>query len=401
MSLQGADGSMRKLRGLAFAKQFPNPAEPLRGLFVMDQVMATRGEVDWSVIAPVPYVPRALAPLLGRPFVKGPDVVSGIDVARPRYPVLPRRILYSSVGRSMGLAAARSLRRTLDRDEVDFIHAHALYPSAAAAVIALGQRDVPLVVTVHGSDLYTNVVRPSWKHCLTPVIERASRIICVSERLKNDLSHEFPDAGDRVVVIPDAYDDERFALIRRANPDGRGLRLLSVGNLRPVKGHDVLIRAFASAIDAGLDASLTIVGQGSEGESLAALAASLRCADRIRFTGALGEKRLLDEYAKADAFVLASRSEGFGVVYTEALATGLPVIATRCGGPEDIVTEADGRFVPVEDASALADALLDLPHEITGYDPPSIAARARTRFSRAAVGERLVELYRSLAMERR
>lgn len=387
------------LRGITLAKQFPSPAEQLRGLFVLEQVRATRQQVRWSVIAPVPYVPRFLSGLLDRPFVKGTDVVDSIEVMRPRYPVLPKRLLYSAVGRSMGLSARRSLRRIMRREHVDFVHAHALYPSAAAAALALGSARVPLIVTVHGSDLYTNVVKSSWKRQLELVVARAERIVTVSERLRQDLLAEFPIPDAKVVVIPDAYDDERFTLVQREARGGRPLRLLSVGNLRPVKGHDVLIRAFGRAVEQGTNLELTIVGSGDDEAFLRSLAATVPGSSRIRFAGSLGGDALVQEYAAADVFVLASRNEGFGVVYAEALATGLPVIATRCGGPQDIVTDRDGYLVPVDDVESLADTMIRVAQGTEDFDPLDISARAHERFCPSAVGLRLVELYRTTVME--
>ncbi|HZL04583.1 MAG TPA: hypothetical protein VFE45_04050, partial [Coriobacteriia bacterium] len=89
--------SQPRLVGITFAKQFPNPAEPLRGVFVAEQIRATRGAVDWRIIAPVPWAPRWLARGFGQPYVRGADRLDGIRVDRPRYPVLPKRLLYTTV----------------------------------------------------------------------------------------------------------------------------------------------------------------------------------------------------------------------------------------------------------------------------------------------------------------
>ena len=101
-------------------------------------------------------------------------------------------------------------------------------------------------------------------------------------------------------------------------------------------------------------------------------------------------------YKNADAFVLASRSETFGVVLIEALSAGLPVIAARSGGPEDFVDDSNGLLVPADDIAALADAMERMPRLAGRYDRAALAASARERFSPDAVAGALTALYGEL-----
>ena len=105
---------------------------------------------------------------------------------------------------------------------------------------------------------------------------------------------------------------------------------------------------------------------------------------------------MAEEYRDADAFVLASRLETFGVVYIEAMAAGLPVIATACGGPEDFVSPDNGILVPKEDVPALADAMERMIRTRESYDSAAIARFARDRFSPAAVAGELEAVYRQI-----
>jgi len=387
--------SSERLAGVTFAKQFPNPAEPLRGVFVAEQIRATCADVDWRIIAPVPWAPSWLARMLGKPYVRGGSRFEGIPVARPRYPVLPKRLFYATVAPAMAWSS-RAAFATARAEGARFVHAHALYPSAAAARRLTATSGVPLIVSVHGSDLYTNLERPSWAAEVRAAIASAAAIVCVSPSLARDVVALAGADPLRVTVIPDTYDDTRFVYGERSPAAGRSPRLVSVGRLVPVKGHDVLVRAFGSAVRAGLDANLEIIGDGPERARLEAIVVEQGLVERVRFSGALADDALVQALGRADAFVLPSRREGFGVALVEALATGLPALATRSGGPEDIVGPGDGLLVPPGDETALAEGLAALGRSLDTYDRLAIATRAAERFSSASVGQYLVSVYRAV-----
>lgn len=388
-----------RLVGITFAKQFPNPAEPVRGLFVAEQVRATRRDVDWSVIAPVPWIPRVLAHVLSKPYVRGSADFEGILVSRPRYPVLPRRLLYTTVAPAMARCSRAAFARDAARG-TQFVHAHALYPSGAAARRLCSSADLPLIVTVHGSDLYTNLERPSWAAEVRSTVAFAAATVCVSRSLAADAVALAGADPARVVVVPDTYDQRRFTYFERRPVGPRRVRLITVGRLVPVKGHDILLRSLGALTRAGVDAELTIVGDGPERGRLAALVSREGLSERVFFRGSLEDAALAAALAEADAFVLPSRREGFGVALVEALATGLPVVATRSGGPEDVVGSGDGLLVERDDAAALAEGITALAAHVDEYDRQAIAARAHARFSAASVGAQLMAIYRSVVAGR-
>lgn len=385
------------LRGLLFAKQFPNPAEPLRGVFVAEQLRATRDAVDWRVIAPAPWAPGWLAGLLGKPHIAEREgAFEGVAVSRPRYPVLPRRLLYATVAGAMARGSRDAFARVMREHRPGFAHVHALYPSGEALRRLVERAGLPYVLSVHGSDLYSNLPRPRWRAAIRRAAHGAAAIVCVSPSLARDVVAELGVPAERVHTIPDTYDAARFAYREHASHDGP-LRLVSVGRLVPVKGHDVLLHAMGTAVRGGADLTLSLVGAGPEAARLAGLARDEGLGDRVRMTGALSGEALAAELAVADAFVLPSRREGFGVALIEALACGLPALATRSGGPQDIIAEGDGLLVAPDDAVSLADGLVALATVLPRFDRAAIAARARERFSPQSVGVRLVEVYRQVA----
>lgn len=386
------------LRGVLLSKSFPNPAEPIRGQFVAEQIKATAGVVAWSVVAPVPYVPKAFAAALGEPYVRGADVVDGVTVRRPRYLVAPRRLTHRFVPAAIAVAATRAFDDARREVDAGFVHAHELFTGGGAARRLCARAGLPFVVTVHGQDLYSNLGRPPWRRELERAAEAATAIVCVSGRLAADVVERLGADPAKVVVVPNTYDAERFREAARVR--GEGVRFISVGRLVPEKGHDVLLEAFARVEGEIRDARLTIVGDGVRRSALESQAASLGIAERVRFTGVLAGDGLAAEIADADVFVLPSRSEGFGVVLVEALATGMPVVATRCGGPEDIVADDMGVLVEPDDPDALARGMLAVAERLGAFDGHAIARTVAERYSPEAVAARLVRVYEDVVAGR-
>lgn len=393
-----------RLSGILYSKLFPNPAEPGRGIFVAEQLEITRDAVDWRVIAPVPWVPQLLASPR-RPYVRGNDDYAGVPVAHPRYLVAPRKIAYTTVGGAMASSARASFEQALSA-RAQFVHAHTLYPAGAAALRNAAGR-IPVIVTVHGSDLRTNIVRDEWRAELQRVVGEAAAVVCVSRSLATELAEHLHVDSEKVLVIPNSFDDATFRYVARpaAARTVKGfapVRLVSVGNLVRVKGVDILLEALAKTVAAGANATLTVVGAGDERATLEARASQPDLAGRVTFAGRVDKEQLVEQLHSADLFVLPSRQEGFGVALVEALATGLPAVVTASGGPEEIL---GGSFVPglgsglvvrPGDAADLARVLQKAVASLPDFDREAIAADVHTRFSRAAVSERLVSLYRRI-----
>jgi glycosyltransferase involved in cell wall biosynthesis len=170
-------------------------------------------------------------------------------------------------------------------------------------------------------------------------------------------------------------------------------RFLNVGFLHEKKGQDDLLKAFASRFADDPTVALAIGGDGPERDRLHEMAESLGIAGQVRWLGALDRDGVRAAMHGADAFVLSSRIETFGVVLVEALATGLPLVATASGGPECIVTAADGILVPVGDLEALGDALVEMRGTASSYDPESLRSRCAERFGETALVHRLESVY--------
>jgi glycosyltransferase involved in cell wall biosynthesis len=170
-------------------------------------------------------------------------------------------------------------------------------------------------------------------------------------------------------------------------------QLAAVGSLVPVKGFDYLLRALAQLRADRDDWRLNIAGEGPGREALVALAGELGLTDRVTLLGHKPKEEVADLMRKSDLFVLSSLVETFSAAAAEALACSLPVLATRCGGPEEYLTPELGHLVAVGDAQALRDGLAEVLGRLDGFSRPALAAFARSRFSQEQVAQQIDAVY--------
>ncbi len=350
---------------LTFSTLYPNAIRPGHGIFVEARLrhLLASGKVESKVVAPVPWFPSA-NPRFGdyAAFAKVPreERRHGIDVVHPRYAIVPK------VGMSLApfllAAGARSAINAIIKDGYDFdlIDAHYFYPDGIAAVLLGRHFGKPVVITARGSDvnLISGYRIPrrmiQWAAC------HAAGMVTVASALRDKLL-ALGAPGERIEVLRNGVDLQFF---RESDRDSSRRRLgfkrttlLSVGNLIPLKGHDIAIRALKLLPD--LD--LVIAGDGPERNGLALLAEELALGDRVSFAGALAQAELRHYYAAADALVLASSREGMANVLLESMACGTPVIATAVGGsPEVVAAPEAGLLMKARTPEALASAVRKL-----------------------------------------
>lgn len=174
----------------------------------------------------------------------------------------------------------------------------------------------------------------------------------------------------------------------------------TVSHLRHLKGHDLLLPAFAKALEKYPFLKLKIGGDGVEAANLRRLAQELGITHAVSFLGALTTDEVLDLMRQSDAFVLASRTETFGVVFIEALSQGLPVIATMCGGPQSIVTPENGILVPTENIPALTDALIEMYENRERFDHEKLRQDCLAEFSEEVIASSLIRTFEQIVGEK-
>ena len=350
------------IRLLTFTTLYPNANQPSHGIFVenrLTQLIASR-QATVQVVAPVAYVPNwAMLPDRYRTLSRVPDREErrGITIHHPRYLLLPKVSMLAAPF-SLYIAARRSLRALL-RNGYDFeiIDAHYFYPDGVAAVLLGRYFGKPVTVTARGSDINFIARDRLPRRMIRWACTNADAIAAVSQALKDALV-ALGASPDKIRVLRNGVDLVKFQEgdreAARRHIGVNEITLLSVGNLVPLKGHDLAIRALA-LLD---NASLIIVGDGPEAGKLHSLAETLAVAHRVRFLGRLPHDELPELYGAADVLLLLSSSEGWPNVLLEAMACGTPVVATDVGGTREVVaTSANGAIVTDRDPVAIAQAI--------------------------------------------
>src|SRR5205823_2968460 len=188
------------------------------------------------------------------------------------------------------------------------------------------------------------------------VYENAQRVICVSDRVRREVLQGAPGAGTSVVYNGVDVSKFRVGTAPHQNPT-----ILSVGNLIPTKGHELLVRAFAAIAHRYPAVSLDIIGDGCERTQLQALAAKLKVPERLRFLGRQARTSVAEAMRRCTIFALPSEYEGLGCVYLEAMSSGKPVIACRGQGIAEVIDHGrNGWLVAPNDLGALIHALARL-----------------------------------------
>jgi glycosyltransferase involved in cell wall biosynthesis len=368
---------------LIVPKWYPWPDRPVWGLFCREQarVVARTNEV---VVLPSDAVRSP--PFAAWDLEEDADEEPRTLRLRYRRPALRPAAMALNVGGA--LAALRRLRR--EGFVPDVVHAH-VYSAGLPALAVARRSGAPLVVSEHYTGFQRGQITGTDRLTAEAAFRGADLVAPVSEELAARLR---PLAGRTSMrVVPNPVDTDLFHPAEGPRPEGPP-RLLCVAWLDPKKGHRFLLEALAAL--GRDDVTLDLVGGGELRAELEAEAARLELSGRVRFLGPLAKEDVAELMRRADLFVLPSLHENLPVVLAEAMASGLPAVATRVGGVEEVLDPDAGVLVPPRDPEALAGAIRE-SLERSPPDAATLAARARERFGYEALGRTWDEIYAELS----
>ena len=299
--------------------------------------------------------------------------------------------------RRLGARAWGSAGPAVNVPRPTIVHAHTGYPDGVAAAALAADLDVPLVITEHATFLDRQLAIPEVRAAYVAAGRQAVRVLAVSAVFADHLRVVLPELADRVDVVPNAVDVGAFTV---ADADERRPEeLLFVGYLKEIKGIDVLLRSLARVRAVRPGATLRLIGDAADPTldvRWRALADELDIRDAVTFDPPLDRAGVAAAMRRADVFVHASRYETFGVVAAEALAAGLPVVATESRGVPELLGDAPdalGAIVPKDDPDAFAAAVLRVLDRRADYDGHAIRASIVARVGGPAVAARLIAIY--------
>jgi len=327
----------RDLHVLTLTPFYPTADDDGAGCFVAEPVAAlAKAGVRNSVFAVQPFY---------RP--KAESKTSEVPARWVRYVSLPGNAGLPLAGAFLFARLIGELRE-LQRDHpIDVIHAHAPLPCGHAAMLLSAELGIPYVVSVHGLDAFSTVQvtgrAGAWCRRISEWVYHSSRrVICISERVREEVLQGMGKSC-RTSVVYNGVDPEVFSPGGPADSDS--LVVLSVGNLIPIKGHELLVRAVAALAPQFPQLTLDLIGDGSERSRLEKLATEINVVDRIRFLGRKSRREVAEAMRRCTLFALPSRYEGLGCVYLEAMSAGKAAIGCRGQGIAEIIQHGSNGFL--------------------------------------------------------
>lgn len=265
------------------------------------------------------------------------------------------------------LVLASKLVEVTRQHKLDLIHAHYAIPHASAAYTAraiLEQEGlrVPYITTLHGTDITLLGRDPSFEPVISFAINQSDAVTAVSKSLKDDTRHLF-GVNREIEVVPNFFCPNHFAIpvkedLRAAIAPGHEPIITHISNFRPLKRVQDVVQAFAR-VRAAQPAKLLFIGDGPERYAAEVLAEQLGVHRDTLFLGKV--KNPIEALLISDLFMLPSESESFGLSALEAMAAGVPVVASTAGGISEVVEDGvAGILCPIGDVDALAEAALHL-----------------------------------------
>lgn len=275
----------------------------------------------------------------------------------------------------------------------DILHAHFADYGFIASKLKKETR-IPLVITEHSSEIIKPTLDKNLYKTARETYCKANALVSVSPALSEKIKCNYNLSA---LYIPDIVDIDVF--VYRQRIASNEFKFISVGNLILRKRMDLTIEAFHMVFADIPNVTLTIFGEGEQRGYLEKLIIKYDLWKRVFLMGFCPRTAIAEKLAASDCFVLASRAETFGVAYVEALATGVPVIATKCGSVDVFVHKRNGVLVPVDNLKILAQAMRYMYKNARNYDNKLIAEEIRNSFSPAKVAEQLISIYKSLLIQ--
>ena len=381
---------MERLKVLFITAWYPTEEQPVAGMFVREHAKAVRLYDDVVILHCA-----GLNPNLKGLWQLEQETDESLTEGIPTYRVWYRR---SPVPKTSYLVYLRSVLQSFRRIAAqgfrpDIIHAH-VYKAGLPAVLTGKFYRLPTVITEHYTVFPMRTLSKTEVTKARLAFTFADRVCTVSQFLSDAIQSYGIKAEFK--VVPNVINTQLFYLKeKRPNSPLKNIAYISMLSQHR-KGLDYLLRALGLLREKRSDFHLHVIGEGPLREYYENLVRVLGLEDFVTFYGRLPTEQSAALLRKSHLFVLPSLFENFSVATAEAMATGTPVLATRCGGPEEFVTGDVGLLVPPGDAEALYKGLDYMLDHLERFSPDQISRYVTERFSPERVGAQLHTIYQEL-----
>jgi glycosyltransferase involved in cell wall biosynthesis len=402
---------MDKIKVLVLSNMYPNQRNPGYGIFIHNQNKhLAKAGCRVKVVSPVPLAPKLLwFNRKWKDYGKLPkkELIDGIETIYPRYIQAPGEWFHSYSSFTIYAAVLNYMGSLIKEFKPDLIHAHAAVPSGYAALKLKRKYNLPLVCSLRGSDINVYPRRNKLAmHLTKEVISGADQLVSVSNALRTAAADiATPKREIRVVYngcdtgifFADEYRGLQIRQTLRISTNDKVL--IFVGSLSKNKGVYELIASFEELFSMYDDIHLLMVGEGPEHDNLSELIAAKGMTDRAHLVGKRSPAEIPEYLSASDFFVLPTYYEGLPNAVLEAMACGLPVIATCVGGiPEAVKDGRNGILIKRFDRASLTGAVKCLyeDKDLAKLMGSSSRMDIERSFSWKRNSEQLIGIYRGL-----
>ena len=375
---------------LFVSSSYPRFKDRIKGIFVHEQALAIneQGHQVGVLVPNYPHPSRVFDNVYSLRDSTRLFMHDGIPVLN--YLFFPVPFIHQPITRFLTNLALKKYVRKFGRP--DIIHGHFVFYGGITGGIIKNILKIPLVLNLHSVYFFEEDASRYRKKIVGSVLEQSDKVITVSRFLAEKILKNFGKSD--IEIVPNTINTDFFDCRRMKGPD-TPFTYTGIGRLNKLKNFDKLILAFSKMPDKK-DIRLNIVGSGEEQESLKTLTRNLKMEEHIHFLGRVRREKIREVYEKTHAVVSASSLETFGMTLIEALSCGIPVLATRCGGPEEIVNEKNGILVEKDDVGQISRGMEKIRRNYEQYDAEQIRQECIRKFGHKAVAEKISNLYQEL-----
>ncbi|MDN5086610.1 glycosyltransferase [Aliarcobacter butzleri] len=373
------------------SEHFVTQTQPLGGIFQYHQAKALNNAGHQIGVLSVGYItPRYL---VSKYIYKKEEKKENINIKREyKQLYFPHRYMLFKILKNNYIKMADKLYKEYIKEFgiPDIIHAHNFLYAGIIAKFIKDEYGVNYIVTEHSSSFVRNKLSSGKIKSIENVAKNALKVTAVSSSFNNILK-EYTKTN--IDLLPNIVDDFFFQK-KFQNKISKNFIFLHIASLDKNKNQELLIKSFEKIAKLNHNVYLNIAGSGYMKKYLESLVKKLDIQKQVNFLGRISQEKVRDEMMKSNCFVLSSNFETFGVVLIEALACGLPLIATECGGPKDIVNKQNGILIKTNNQLELKKAMLYMYENSYKYDREKLRNGAKEKFGEKTFIENVIKYYK-------